>query len=123
MEKQTKLKKKYEKELEKVINKKLKKIIQVIKKIESDGKTAETKLAYLDPKKQMIPLFIILLISFLGVVLANLIKNDIYNTVLIILVIVIFFILVLVLLWKLLSIIVEVKKIIDDDKKRSGNKN
>ena len=121
-EKQTKLKKTDEKELEKEINKRLKKIKQVIKKIKSDKKTAKTKLVYLNPKKQMARLFVILLFSFLGVVLASLIKNDIYFTILSILISVMLFIFVLIILWKLLGIIIEVKKVIDEEKRKAETK-
>ena len=101
---------------------KMKKLKQSIKDIETNKKTAQTKLVYLNPKKQMARLFVILLISFLGVVLASLIKNDIYYTVLIILVSVLFFTIALKILWKLLGIIVEVKKIIDDEKRETETK-
>ncbi|GAH97141.1 unnamed protein product, partial [marine sediment metagenome] len=93
-----------------------------IKEIETNKKTAEAKLVYLDPKKQMARLFIILMISFSGVVLASLIKTDIHYTVLIILFSVIFFTVALIILWKLLGIIVEVKKVIDDEKREAETK-
>lgn len=117
-EKQTKLKKTDVKEMEE----RLKKIKQVIKKIKSDIKTAEAKLVYLNPKRQMARLFVILLISFSGVVLAILIKTDILYTVLISLVSVISFTAALIILWKLLGIIVEVKKVIDEEKRKAETK-
>ena len=101
---------------------KMKKLKLSIKEIETIKKTAETKLVYLNPKLQMVRLFVILLISFLGVILASLIKNNIYYIVLIILVSVIFFIVALRILWKLMAIIVEVKKIIDDEKREIETK-
>ena len=116
--KHTRLKKADVKEMEE----RLKKIKQVIKKIKSDKKTAETKLVYLDPKKQMARLFIILMISFSGVVLASLIKTDIHYTVLISSVSVISFTAALIILWKLLGIIVEVKKVIDEEKRKAETK-
>lgn len=113
--KQNKPKKADVKEMEE----RLKKIKQVIKQIKSDIKTAEVKLAYLDPKKQMARLFIRLMLSFSGVVLAILIKTDILYTVIIILVSVISFTAALIILWKLLGIIVEVKKVIDEEKRET----
>lgn len=113
-EKQTKLKKSDKVE---EMAEKMKKLKQSIEDIETIKKTAKTKLVYLNPKLQMARLFIILMISFSGVVLAILIKTDILYTVLIILVSVLFFIIALKILWTLLGIIVEVKKIIDDEKR------
>lgn len=101
---------------------KMKKLKRSIKEIETNKKTAEAKLVYLNPKKQMARLFIILMISFSGVVLASLIKTDIHYTVLIILFSVIFFTIALIILWKLLGIIVEVKKIIDEEKRETETK-
>lgn len=100
----------------------MKKIKRSIKEIKTIKKTAETKLVYLDPKRQMARLFIILMISFSGVVLATLIKSDIYYTVLISLVSVIFFTTAVIILWKLLGIIVEVKKVIDEEKREAETK-
>ena len=101
---------------------KMKKLKRSITEIETIKKIAETKLVYLNPKRQMAWLFFILMISFLGVVIVSLIKNHIYYTVLIILVSMIFFIVSLRILWKLLGIIVEVKKFIDEDKKEKETK-
>jgi len=120
--KQTRLKKSDKVE---EIKEKIKKIKQVIKKIESDKKTAKTKLVYLDLRKQMARLFILLMISFSGIVLATLIKDDISFTILISLVSlvsVVPFILAVIILWKLLGIIIEVKKIIDDEKRETETK-
>lgn len=114
-EKQTKLKE--SDKVEEMIKEKMKEIKKVIKKITSEKKTAKAKLVYLEPKQQMVRLFVILLISFIGVVLAILIKTDISFTVLISLVSVMLFILALIILWKLLGIIIEVKKIIDEEKR------
>jgi len=57
------------------------------------------------------------LISFLGVILAILIKINIYYIGVLIIVSLIFFFSALYILWKLLGIVIEVKKIIDEDKK------
>lgn len=80
-------------------------------------KSAETKLSYLNPKAQIFRLYILLLISFLGVILAILIKTNIYYVVLFIAISLICFVYSIVILWKLLGIIIEIKKTIDDDKK------
>lgn len=112
--KQTRLKKSDKME---EIKEKMKKIKRSIKEIEIIRKTAENKLVYLNPKLQMARLFIILMVSFSGVVLACLIKMNIYYAIPIILASVIFFIIAIKILWKLLGIIVEVKKIIDEEKR------
>ena len=65
----------------------------------------------------MVRLFIILLIPFLGVVLASIKRSNNYYTIPISLVSVIFFIVALIILWRLLGVIIEVKKIIDEEKK------
>lgn len=90
-------------------------IEQSIKKLKAIKKTAETKLSYLNPKRQILRLFTIFLISFLGVISAILIKINIYYTGVLIVVSLIFFFSALYVLWKLLGIIIEVKKIIDGD--------
>lgn len=52
-------------------------IQQSLYKLKAIKKGAQTKLSYLNPKKQILRLFIPLLISFLGVVLAILAKTNI----------------------------------------------
>ncbi len=92
-------------------------IKQGLEKLEAIKKTAETKLSYLNPKKQIFRLFLPLLISFLGAILAILTKTNIYCVGLSIAVSLICFAYAIVALWKLLGIIIEVRKTIDDDKK------
>jgi len=85
-------------------------------------KTAQTKLSYLDPKMQILRLFMPLLISFLGVIFAILTQVNIYYVGLSIAVSLICFTYVMVVLWKLLGIMIEVRKTIDDDKKDMDTK-
>lgn len=92
-------------------------IEQSLNKLKTVKKTAETKLSYLNPKKQILRLYMPFLISFLGVILAILIKTNIYYVGLFIAISLICFVYAIVVLWKLLGIIIEVKKTIDDDKK------
>ncbi|MBA7716629.1 hypothetical protein ES703_125703 [subsurface metagenome] len=88
-----------------------------LKELRSIKKTAEAKLSYLDPKKQVIRLFIPLILALLGVALTLLlIETSMYYC---------FFLLLslaalaytVVVLWKLIGIITEVRKIIDTDRK------
>lgn len=92
-------------------------IEQSLNKLKAIKKTAETKLSYLNPRKQILRLYIPFLISFLGVILAILIKTNIYYVGLFIAISLICFIYSIIVLWKLLDIIIELKKTIDDDKK------
>ena len=92
-------------------------IEQSLNKLKAIKKTAETKLSYLNPRKQILRLYMPFLISFLGVILAILIKTNIYYVGLFIAISLICFVYSMVVLWKLLGIIIEVKKTIDDDKK------
>lgn len=92
-------------------------IEQSLNKLKAIKKTAETKLSYLNPKKQILGLYMPFFISFLGVILAILIKTNIYYVGLFIAISLICFVYSIVVLWKLLGIIIEVKKTIDDDKK------
>ncbi len=88
-----------------------------LKQLKSIKKTAESKLSYLDPKKQVLRLFIPLMLAFLGVVVTNILVdiNIYYNLFLIISVA--GFIYAIIVLWKLIVIIIEVRKIIDADRK------
>ena len=90
--------------------------------LKATKKTAETKLSYLNPRKQILRLYMPFLISFLGVILAILMKDNIYYVGLFIAISLIFFIYSIVVLWKLLGVIIEVKKTIDDDKKDMDKK-
>jgi len=95
-------------------------IQQSLNKLKAIKKTAETKLSYLNPKKQVLRLYIPFFISFLGVILAILlIKNNIYVELLIAISLT-FFVYSIVVLWKLLDIIIEVKKTIDYDYDKKG---
>lgn len=99
------------------IEQNINKIKKIIKEIKATKKIAETKLSYLNPKKQILRLFILHLISFLGVILAILSVDNIYLVAIFIVVSLVFFALALFILWRLLDILIEVKKIIDKDKK------
>lgn len=92
-------------------------IEQSLNKLKAIKKTAETKLSYLNPKEQILRLYMPFLISFLAVILAILIKTNIYYVGLFIAISLICFVYSMVVLWKLLGIIIEVKKTIDDDKR------
>lgn len=92
-------------------------IEQSLNKLKAIKKTAETKLSYLNPKEQILRLYMPFLISFLAVILAILTKTNIYYVGLFIAISLICFVYSMVVLWKLLGIIIEVKKTIDDDKK------
>lgn len=92
-------------------------IEQGLNKLKIIKKTAETKLSYLNPKEQILRLYMPFLISFLGVILAILVKTNIYYVGLFITISLICFAYSLTVLVKLLSIIIEAKKNIDDDKK------
>lgn len=92
-------------------------IEQSLNKLKAIKKTAETKLSYLNPKEQILRLYMPFLISFLAVILAILNKTNIYYVELFIAIGLICFVYSMVVLWKLLGIIIEVKKTIDDDKK------
>lgn len=113
---------------EKNIKEQLKKIVeagktdveeieQSLNKLKTIKKTAETKLSYLNPKEQILRLYMLFLISFLGVILAILVKTNIYYVILFITISLICFAYSMAVLWELLGIIIEVKKTIDDDKK------
>lgn len=92
-------------------------IKQGLNALKAIKKTAKTKLSYLNPKIQTLRLFIPLLISFLGVVLAILTKTNINYVVLFIGVSLICFLYTMFVLWRLLDIIIEVRKTIDADQK------
>lgn len=100
----------------------VKEIEQGLNKLKTIKKTAETKLSYLNPKVQILRLYMPFLISFLGVILAILVKANIYYVGLFITISLICFACSLTVLVKLLSIITEVKKTIDDDKKNMDMK-
>lgn len=88
-----------------------------LKELRSIKKTAEAKLSYLDPKKQVIRLFIPLILALLGVALTLLlIETSIYYRFFLLLSFTAFAYTVVVL-WKLIDIITEVRKIIDTDRK------
>lgn len=100
----------------------VKEIGQSIKNLEVIKKKAKTKLSYLNPKKQTLILFVLLLISFIGVILAILKNVNIYGLPVFIVISLILFALVLHLSWKQLCIIIEVKKIVDRDKNEMETK-
>lgn len=92
-----------------------------VKKLKIDKKKAKTKLSYLNPKKQTLRLFIVFLISFLGVILAIAKKTSIYLPVFIVISSV-FFVIGLFISWKLLCILIEAKEIIDRDNNETQTK-
>lgn len=88
-----------------------------IKELKGIKKTAEKKLSYLNPKKQIFRLFILFLLSFLWVISAILINHNFYFKGASIALSLIFFCSALSVSWKLLDIVIEVKRTIDDNKK------
>ena len=92
-------------------------IQESIKKLESTKKRAITKLSYLNPRKQIIRLFIPLVLAFLAVVATSiLIGTNVYYS-LFLLISLAGFVYALIVLWNLIGIIVEVRGIIDAEKK------
>ena len=92
-------------------------IQQSIKKLESTKKRAITKLSYLNPRKQIIQLFIPLVFAFLGVVVTSiLIGTNVYYG-LFLLISLTGFVYAIIVLWNLIGIIIEVRRIIDAEKK------
>lgn len=92
-------------------------INQSLKSLKINKKTAEAKLSYLNPKKQIFRLFIPLLLSFSGVILAILTKANVDYVRFYIVVSLICLAYAIVVLWKLINIIIEVRKTVNDDKK------
>lgn len=93
-----------------------------IKKLKSIKKAAKIKLSYLDPKKQVLRLFVPLMLAFLGVVAAFLILHFTdyfidYAYLYPLLVSLVAFSYSVFVLWKLVGIIMEVRRIIDTDRK------
>lgn len=92
-------------------------IKQSIKELESISKRARAKLSYLNPRKQIIRLFIPLIFAFLGVVATSiLIKTNFYYA-LFLLISLACAVYALIILWNLMGMIVEVKTIIDAEKR------
>lgn len=93
-----------------------------LKQLKYIKKTAEAKLSYLDPKNQVIRLFVSLILALLGVVITFLlVETNIYYC-FFLLISLAGFIYAIVVLWKLIGIIVEVRKIIDTDKKDTDSR-
>jgi len=93
-----------------------------IKDLKLINKKAKTKLSYLNPKRQVSRLFVLLLISFIGVLLTLIMKICIYDIPIFIVVSVAFFALSIYIIWKLLCILIEVRGTIDRDKNEMENK-
>lgn len=90
---------------------------QSIKELESTKRKARNKLSYLNPRKQIIRLFIPLVLAFLAVVVTSiLIGTNLYYS-LFLLISLTGFVYALIVLWNLINIIVEVKGTIDAEKK------
>ena len=104
------------KKLSEAANISVKEIKRSIKELGIIKKKAETKLYYLNPKKQTLIIFILLLVSFLGVILTILKNINIYGFPAFFVISLILFAFALHILWKQLCIIIEVKKIVDGDK-------
>lgn len=90
--------------------------------MEKREKAAKAKLSYLNPKKQILWLFIFLFISFVGVVLAILYKDFSLFRELLIAISLICFGVVLVCLYKLFEVIIEARKTIDEDRRERETK-
>ncbi|MHA1294307.1 MAG: hypothetical protein ACTSQJ_16790 [Promethearchaeota archaeon] len=100
----------------------VKKIEQSIEQLKINEKTAKRKLSYLEPKKQIIQLFIILLLAFIGILLTLITKTNIYGIPIFFVISVVLFFLAIYLLGRLLCVLIEVKEIIARDKKEMLNK-
>ena len=87
------------------------------KTLEKKEKVAKAKLSYLNPRTQILLLFSLLSVSFVGVILAILCKDCTFYRGLSIVISLGFFGTVLVRLDKLLGVIIEVRKTIDEDRK------
>jgi len=87
------------------------------KSLEKKKKTAQVKLSYLNPRTQILLLFLLLSVSFVGVILAILCKDCTFYRGVSIVISLGCFGTVLVRLDKLLGIIIEVRQIIDGDRK------
>jgi len=88
-----------------------------LKTLKKMNRNAKAKLSYLNPKTQVLWLFILLTISFLGAILAILNVDKIKIVGLFIVISLICFGIAVVRLWKLFGVIIEVRKTIDEDKK------
>ncbi len=93
-----------------------------LKELRTMKKTAKTKLSYLNPKMQILRLFLPLMISFFSVILATLVKDNTYYMSLLIVVSLISFAYVLVALCTLLGVLAQVRKFIDDDRQNINSK-
>ena len=90
---------------------------QSIKGLEATKERASNKLSYLNPKQQIIKLFVPLVLAFLGVVATSiLIETNLYYGLFLLLSLT-GFVYAIIILWNLIDIIFEVKEIIDAEKK------
>jgi len=90
---------------------------QSIKQLEATKRKARNKLSYLNPRKQIIRLFIPLVLAFLAVVVTSILIGTSLYYGLILLISLTGFVYALIVLWNLIGIIVEVRGIIDAEKK------
>jgi predicted PurR-regulated permease PerM len=88
----------------------IQKSIQELTKIKE---AADKKLSYLNPKKQLLRLFLFLFISFLSTIGALLLKDHTFYRVVSVILSLFFFCITIFILWKLLGILVEVKQTVD----------
>ncbi len=95
-------------------------ILETLKELRVIKKTAGAKLSYLNPKQQIIRLFVPLIIAFSAVASSFLVKPDIQY--LLLSIGIAGFTYAIVVLFKSISVIVEVKGIIDIDKKDTDAK-
>lgn len=99
------------------VEKQVKEIRISLKTLKKMNRNAKAKLSYLNPRTQVLWLFILLAISFLGAIFAILNTDKIETVILLIVISLIFFGIAVVRLWKLFGVIIEVRKNIDKDKK------
>ncbi len=93
------------------------KIEQSLKELKAIKKSAKIKLSFLNPKRVVSRVFILLLISFLGVILSLLSDSNSYICYASVLVSIACFCYALFILWKLLGVVIEVRKTIDEEKR------
>jgi len=98
------------------------KIEESLKELKVIKKTAEAKLSYLTPKKQILRLSIPLLISYSGVMLALLYHGDDYSTRMFTLLSFVCLSYAIGILWKSLTLMAEVKKTIDTEQRDERRK-
>jgi ABC-type multidrug transport system fused ATPase/permease subunit len=97
-------------------------IEQSLSTLKLHQKKTESKLTYLNPKGQIVRLFVSLFVSFSAVLLAILTKTDIRLVVSFLAISLICLVYTIFVLWKTLDVIIEAKRLIDDDVKETKSK-